>query len=137
MEIQKRKEEVRKEGEQPKKALFSFVICYNCRGKGYTMKSCTSASRAVFKKIERKTVLVDKGKKQMKIINDDSFIKVANIHSTPSPTPGPALKTPIPKARIVELRSHWDRVEAAKTKVIVERAEQDEWKINGPLTGLS
>ena len=42
------------------------------------MKSYTSASRAVSKKIERKAELVDKGKKRVKIIDDDRCTKVVN-----------------------------------------------------------
>ena len=68
--VQKKKEEIKKGGQQPSKAPFSFVICYNCGGRGHTMKSCTSASKAVSKKIERKAVQMDKGQKKVKIIHD-------------------------------------------------------------------
>ena len=102
-----------------------FVICYNCGGKGHTIKSCTSASRTVSKKIERMAESADKGKNRVKIINDNGFTKVVNTQRTPSPTPGPASKTLVPEPRIVELRSDWDEIEEAKTKAIVERAEQD------------
>ena len=69
------------------------------------MKSCTSASRAVSKKIERKAEPIDKGKKRGKIMDNDRFTKVVNIQRTPSPTPGPALKTTVPEPRIVKLVS--------------------------------
>ena len=131
----KRKQEEKKEVQQLRKAPFSFVICYNCGGKEHTMKSCTLASRAVSKKIERKMVWVDKGKNRMNIINDDGFTKVVNMQRTPSPTPGPALKTPTPELRIVELVSDWDKIETAKTKVLVEKVERDGWKVQEPLTG--
>ena len=50
--VQMKGKETTKRGGQPsRKALFLFVVCYNCGGKGHTMKSCTSASRAVSKKI--------------------------------------------------------------------------------------
>ena len=133
----KKKEEVNKRGFQPKKAPYSFVICYNCGGKGHTMKSCTSASRAVFKKIKRKAGSVDKGKKRVKIIDDDRFIRVVNMQRTLSPTPGPALKTPVPEPRIMELRSDRDEIVEAKTKALVERAEKERWKVKGPLAGPS
>ena len=42
------------------------------------MKSCTSASKVVYEKIERKAESVDKEKKRMKIINNDGFTKVVN-----------------------------------------------------------
>lgn len=42
------------------------------------MKSYTSASRAVFKKIERKVISVDKRKKKVKIIDNNWFTKVIN-----------------------------------------------------------
>ena len=42
------------------------------------MKSCTLASRAVSKETERKAESADKGKKRVKIINDDGFTKVVN-----------------------------------------------------------
>ena len=38
---QKKKEEVKQGRQQPRKALFSFVICDNCIGKGHSMKTCT------------------------------------------------------------------------------------------------
>ena len=74
----KRKEEAKKGGQQTSKASFSFVICYNCRGRVHTRKSCTSASRVVSKIIDWKAGLVEKVKKQMKIIDDDRFTKVFN-----------------------------------------------------------
>ena len=43
------------------------------------MKSCTSTSRAVSKKIKRKAETSDKGKKKVKIIDEDGFTKVVNI----------------------------------------------------------
>ena len=133
----KKKEEAVKGGHQQKKVPFSFVICYNCGGKEHTMKSCTLASGAVSKKIERRVGQVDNGKKRMKIIDDNSFTKVVNTQRTPSPTPGPAPKTPVPEPRVVELVSDWDEIEKAKMKVMVERAERDGWKVKGPLTGRS
>ena len=101
------------------------------------MKSYTSASKAVSKKIERRAEPVDKGKKRMMIINDDGFTKVVNTQRTPSPTPGPALKTPIIELKIVELVSDWAEIEEEKTKVLVERVERDGWKVKRPLTGPS
>ena len=101
------------------------------------MKSCSSASRAVSKKIERKEGAGNKNKKRVKIIDDEGFTKVVNTQRTPSPTPGPALKTPIPEPRIVELVSDWDKIEEAKTKKLVKKAEKDGWKVKGPLTGPS
>ena len=101
------------------------------------MKSCTSASKAVSKKIERKAVTIDKWKKRMKIIDNDGFIKVVNTQRTPSPTPGPAPKTPVPELKIVELRLDWDEIEEEKTKKLVEREEKDGWKVKEPLTGPS
>ena len=77
--VQRKKEEVQKGGQQLRKASFSFVICYNCGSKAHAMKSCSSASRAVSKKIERKAGPVDKGKNKMRIIDDDRFTKVVNI----------------------------------------------------------
>lgn len=62
---QKKKEKVKKEGQQSSQALLSFVICYNCGRKGHRMKSCTSASRAVFKKIQRKAESINKEKKKI------------------------------------------------------------------------
>ena len=47
--VQKKNEEGKKE-EQLRKTSFSFVICYNCRGKGCIMKSCMSAGKTMFKK---------------------------------------------------------------------------------------
>ena len=134
--VQKKKEEA-KTNQELRKAPFSFVICYNCRGKRHTMKSCTSASRAVSKKIERKAVTVDKGKKRVKIIDEDGFTKVVHTQRTPSPTPGPAPKSPAPELRIVELKSDWDEIEEEKTKKLVKKAEQDGWKVKGPLTSPS
>ena len=90
--VQKRKEEFKGKDQQLRKAPFSFVICYNCRGKGHTIKSCTIASRAVSKKIERKAESADKGNKRVKIIDEGEFTKVVNTQSTPSETPGPAPK---------------------------------------------
>ena len=78
MLVHKRKEEVKKEGQQPSKVPFLFVICYNCGGKGHSMKTCILGNRAVFKKIERKAMSVDKGKKKVNIIDDDGFTKVVN-----------------------------------------------------------
>ena len=111
------------------------MTSYNCRGKGHSTKSCRPASRAVSKKIERKEEPVAKRKKRMKVINDNGFGKVVNTQRTPSPTPGPALKTPIPELRIVKLVSDWDEVQVVKTKVLVEKTEKDRWKVKGPLTG--
>ena len=133
----KKKEMINKGDNQPKKAPFSFVICYNCGGKGYTRKSSTSASRAVFKKIERKAKSMEKGKKRVKIIDEDGFTKVVNTQSTSSPTPGPAPKTPIPEPRIVELKSDCDEIKEVKVKMMVEKVEKDGWKVKGPLTGPS
>ena len=87
------------------------------------MKSCTSASRAVFKKIRRKVEPMNKGKKRKKIIDDNRFTKVVNTQRTPSLTSGPALKTSTSEPRIVELVLDWDEIEVAKTKVLVEKAE--------------
>ena len=39
--VQKRKQETKRKNQQTRKASFSFVIYYNCGGKGHTMKSCT------------------------------------------------------------------------------------------------
>ena len=50
--VQKKKEEAKGKNQQTSKAPFSFVICYNCRGKGHIIKSCMSASSVVSKKIE-------------------------------------------------------------------------------------
>ena len=134
----KEEEERGKMGRQQlRKTPFSFVICYNYGGKGHTMKSCMSASRAVSKKIGRRAKTVDKGKNKVKIINDDGFTKVVNTQRTSSPTPGPAPKTPVPEPRIVELVSDWDEIEKAKTKAMVERAKRDGWKVKGLLTGPS
>ena len=55
-----------------------LVIGYNCVERRHTIKSCTSASRAVSKKIEKRTVSVDKGKKKVKIIDEDRFTEVNN-----------------------------------------------------------
>ena len=103
------------------------------------MKSCTSASRAVFKKIERKVESADKGKKRVNIIDKNGFTKVVNFQrtSSESTTTGPAPKTPTSEPRITELVSDWDKIETAKTKALVERAERDGWKVKGPLTGHS
>ena len=135
--VQKRKEEVMGKEQQPRKATFLFVICYNCRRKRHTLKSCILASRAVSKKIDRKAESGDKGKKSVKIIDNDEFTKVVNTQSTLSPTPVPAPKTPIPEPRIVELKLVWNKLVKAKMKAIVEKAEQDGWKVKGPLTGPS
>ena len=78
---------------------------------------------------------MDKGKKRVKIIDDKGFTKVVNTEKTPSPTSGPAPRTPVPKPRIVELVSDRDEIEEAKTKALVERAERDGWKVKGTLTG--
>ena len=79
----------------------------------------------------------DKEKKGVKIINHNGFTKVVNTQRSPSPTSGPASKTPIPKPRIVELISDWDELEEAKMKALVEKVEQDGWKVKEPLTGPS
>ena len=63
------------------------MICYNYGGRRNTIKSGTSDSRVVYKKIERKAVSADKGKKRMKIIDDDRFTKVVNTQRTLSLTP--------------------------------------------------
>lgn len=76
--VQKRKEEAKKGGHQPSKVSFSFGICSNCGGKGHSMKTYTSASKAVFKKIQKKLKLAQKWKKKLKIIDDDGFNKVVN-----------------------------------------------------------
>lgn len=122
---QKKREEAKKKGPQVNKTPFSFMICNNCRGKGHTMKNCTSASRAVSKKIKRRAESADKGKKKGTIIDEDRFTKVVNIQKTSNPTPEPAPKIPIPEPRIVELVLDWNKVKAAKTKAIVEKVEQD------------
>ena len=77
MLVEKQKEEVKKKGSPSSKVPF-LIICYNCEGKGHAMKFCTSASRVVSKKIERKKESVEKGKKKLKMIDDDSFTKVVN-----------------------------------------------------------
>ena len=74
--VQKRREDVKKIGQQTSKAPFSFVICYNCGKRGHIMKSYTSVSRAVSKKIEKKTELTDIRKKKVKIIDENGFTKV-------------------------------------------------------------
>ena len=79
VQTKKKEEETRKGGQQSRKAPFSLVICYNCGEKGHTMKSCTSVSMAVSKKIERKAESVDKGKKRIKIIDDDRFTKWSTL----------------------------------------------------------
>ena len=112
-----------KKGGQASKALFLFVICYNCGGKRYTKKSCTSASRAVLKKIERKAKSAGKGKKKAKIITDDMFTKLVNPYRILSPTPGPAPKTLISAVRIVETVLDLNEINAANTKSLVKRAE--------------
>ena len=134
--VQKRKEKIKGKG-QPKKTPFLFVIWHNCKGKGHTMNSCISASRAVYKKIERKAEMVEKGKKRVKIIDKDGFTKVVNMQRTPSSTPGPAPESPAPEPRIVELKSDWDDLGEKKTKKLIKKAEQDGWKMKGPLTGPS
>ena len=101
------------------------------------MKNCTSASRAVYKKIERKAETVDKGKKRVKVIDEDGFTKVVNTQSTPSLTPEPALKFQVLELRIVEVKLDWDEIEEAKLKSLVKKAEKDGWKVKGPLTGPS
>lgn len=123
--VQKRKKEGKKEGQKTNKGSFSFVICYNCRGKEHSMKSYTSASRAMSKKIEMRAGPVDKGNQKVKIMNKGWFTKVVNTEKTPSPTPGPARKTPVPELRIVELVSNCDEGEAAMTKRIVEIVERN------------
>ena len=82
-----------------------MVICYNGGGKGHSMKSCISATWAVSKKSERTAGPVDKGKKRVKIIDDEGFTKVVKTQSTASRTSGPVPKTPILAPRIVELVS--------------------------------
>ena len=123
--IQKKTKEVKKGGQQPSKSPFSFVIYYNSKGKGYSMKGYTSASRVVCKKIERRGQLAEKGKNSMKIMDDNGFTKVVNTQRSLRPTLEAALKTPIPEPRIVLWVLNWDEVEATKTKAIVERAERD------------
>ena len=44
-------------------------------------------------------------------------------------------KTLVPKARIVELKLDSDVIEWTKTNKLVEKAENDAWKVKGPLTG--
>lgn len=134
--VQKKREEF-KGKEQPRKASFSFVICYNCRGTGHTMKSCTSESKVVSKMIERKAESVDMGKKKVKIIDENGFTKVVNSQRTPSPTPGPVTQSPVLKLRIMKLKSDWDDPGEVKTRRLIEKAEQDEWKVKGPFTGPS
>lgn len=133
--VQKKKGEVTEKIQLPYKASFSFVICYNCGGKGHPIKSCTSASRVVHKKIERKEELVGKGKKRVKIIDDNGFTEVVNTQRTSSPTPGPAPTTLTPEPRMVELVCDWNEVEMTKTKAMVAKVEQEGWKVKGPLTG--
>ena len=87
------------------------------------MKSYTSSSRAVSKKIKRKVETAEEGKKRVKIIDKDRFTIVVNIQKTPSPTTGPALKTPVSEPSIVEVMLAWDELEASKMKAIVEKAE--------------
>lgn len=50
---------------------------------------------------------------------------------------GPALTTLIPEPSIMKPKLDWDEVEVAKTKALVEKAEQDEWKVKERLTGPS
>ena len=79
------------------------MIHYNYRGKEHTIKTCTTASRAVYKKLERKIEVKDKWKKRMNIIDNDRYSKLANVERTLGPTPEPALKSLIPELMVVDL----------------------------------
>ena len=103
--MEKKKKEDKKEVQQLRKVSFCFVISYNCGGKRYTIKSYTSTSRAVCKKIERKAGTAEKMKKRVKIIDDNGFPKVVNSPRTPSPTLGPAPKTLTLQPKNLELVS--------------------------------
>ena len=50
---------------------------------------------------------------------------MVNTQRIPSPTLGPAPKTPIQEPKIVEMLSDWDKVEVRKTTVLIKRVEQD------------
>lgn len=101
------------------------------------MKSCTSTSRAVSKKIERKLESVVKGKNKVKIIDENGFTKLFNTHRSPSLTPGPAAKTLTPKLRIIKLVSDWDELESVDTRKIMWKGDKDGCKVKGPLPGPS
>ena len=101
----KKRTEMNSGGQQGRKALVSFVICYNCGGKWHTMKSCSSASSRMSKKIKRKAEAGNKETKRIKIIDKDGFTKIVNTQRTSCPTPGQAPKTPTPELGIVELVS--------------------------------
>ena len=75
------------------------------------MKSGTSASSAVWTKIIRKSMSVDKVNK-VKVIDDDRFTKVANAQKTLSLAPGLAPKTPVPKVQSWELLDEEEEVRA-------------------------
>ena len=98
------------------------------------MKSCTSASMQVYKKIERKAESVDKWKKKVKIINNDEFTKVVNVYRTIRTIRGPAPRTTISELSIVELVSNYYEVETEKMKTMIEKVELDGWNVKGPLT---
>ena len=67
------------------------------------MKSCNSVGRAVCMKIKKKAESVDKGKKNLQIIDKDRFTKVVNTQRTSSTSPDLSLKTPILEPRVVKL----------------------------------
>ena len=90
-------------GQQPSKATVSFLVYYNCRGKRHGIKSCLAANRAMFKMLDRKHMLMNKGMNKLKIINKDGFLKVRNTARTPSPNPKAATKILVSKLRMLEL----------------------------------
>ena len=100
------------------------------------MKSCTSASREVSKKIERKIASIDKEKQKVKIIDENECIEVVHTQRTLSASLSPADKTQLPELRIVEVRNQYE-VEVAKAKNLIKRVQRNGWKVKGPLTGFS